>query len=378
MLKALLIDDEEIALDLMEILLNDIGGIQVVGKFMQAADALKQVEALQPDVIFLDIEMPGMNGLTAAEQLMARFPVMKVIFVTAYHQYALDAFEVNARDYLLKPVSKERLIKSLDRFRSEREERSLAPALQGTPSSEKHQQFAEQTGQEVKLQLHVLGSIELYDRTGELVSWRTKKTKELFAYLWHHNGAPVYRLHILDALWPQLPSDRAQALLHTTMYRLRSTLKALGFPDIISFADERYRLQSEWISSDYDRIKEIFPDSGSRPLGPEKLLSLYRGDYMETESYGWAHTKRLEIRTAYRLALEESLSEASSFQKQAIWRKLIELDPYTESYYYDLLVELKRSGNVQGMQVLYREMEERWKEDLGIDVHDDIQELVRR
>ena len=98
MLKAVLIDDEEIALDVLEILLNEIGGISVAGKFQIVSEAADQVELLQPDLIFLDIEMPGINGLAGGEMLLTRCPDAEIIFVTAYHQYAVEAFEKNAID----------------------------------------------------------------------------------------------------------------------------------------------------------------------------------------------------------------------------------------------------------------------------------------
>jgi len=373
MIRAMLVDDEEIALDLMEILLAEIGGVTIVGKYLHPAEALAEVEQTEPDLIFLDIEMPGMNGLAAAERLLAIRPRLKIVFVTAYHQYALDAFEVNARDYLLKPVSKERLIKSLERFNKDR---SPAPQVPQTDAAASVP-IEEAASPAAKLRLHVLGSMELYDAAGTLVSWRTKKTKELFALLWHHGGAPVYRLHILEALWPQLTAERAQALFHTTMYRLRKTLKSLGYPEMIHFADERYTLHCEWIESDLQKLEAAMLNVQTEP-DVEKLIGLYRGDYLETEHYGWAQPRRLEQRAAFQQALENCTQQVGGHLRECIWRKLIEMEPYAESYYISLLHEMKSSGNITGMRLLYLQMKEKWKDELGMELDIEIQELLRK
>jgi two-component system LytT family response regulator len=105
-MKALVIDDERLARKDLISLLADFPKLEVVGEAVNADDAIEKIEALKPDVLFLDIQMPGKNGF---EMLEALDLVPKVIFTTAYDEYALKAFEVNALDYLLKPISKERL-----------------------------------------------------------------------------------------------------------------------------------------------------------------------------------------------------------------------------------------------------------------------------
>jgi two-component system LytT family response regulator len=105
-MKALVIDDERLARKDLISLLADFPKLEVVGEAVNADDAIEKIEALKPDVLFLDIQMPGKNGF---EMLEALDLVPKVVFTTAYDEYALKAFEVNALDYLLKPISKERL-----------------------------------------------------------------------------------------------------------------------------------------------------------------------------------------------------------------------------------------------------------------------------
>lgn len=119
-MNALLIDDSRLARTELRHLLRAFPDVTVVGEARHADEARQQLAALRPDVLFLDIHMPGQTGFDLLASLEG--PAPHVIFTTAYDQYALKAFEVNAFDYLLKPVSEARLAAALDKIRS------LAPA----------------------------------------------------------------------------------------------------------------------------------------------------------------------------------------------------------------------------------------------------------
>lgn len=117
-MKALLIDDERLARNELRRLLKTHSEIEIIGEAVDAADALSKVEALKPDLLFLDIQMPGDDGFMLLEQVEPPLPL--VIFTTAYDQFAVKAFEFNALDYLLKPVDPHRLTGALDKLRANR------------------------------------------------------------------------------------------------------------------------------------------------------------------------------------------------------------------------------------------------------------------
>jgi two-component system, LytTR family, response regulator len=112
--RALLVDDERLARSGLRRLLKSHDDINVVGEAANADEALGQIRRLHPDVVFLDVEMPGRSGLQLLEDL-EELPA--VIFTTAYQEYAVRAFEVSALDYLLKPIAADRLDAALDRVR---------------------------------------------------------------------------------------------------------------------------------------------------------------------------------------------------------------------------------------------------------------------
>jgi two-component system LytT family response regulator len=121
-MKALLIDDERLARNELRRLLAAFPEIQIAGEAAQAKQAREQIAALKPDLLFLDVQMPGETGIEFLESLEP--PVPQVIFTTAYDEFAVKAFELNALDYLLKPVDPARLAAAVERLRRQRQETS--------------------------------------------------------------------------------------------------------------------------------------------------------------------------------------------------------------------------------------------------------------
>ena len=108
-MKILIVDDESLARQRMRDLLTDLGGTDIVGEAVNGSEAIEKSVTLKPDLLLMDIRMPVMDGLEAAMHLQGIENPPMIIFTTEYDQHALDAFEVNAVDYLLKPIRKERL-----------------------------------------------------------------------------------------------------------------------------------------------------------------------------------------------------------------------------------------------------------------------------
>lgn len=116
-LRALIVDDEPLAREELAFLLEQLGGVEVVGQAADGVQAIGLHEDLEPDLVFLDVQMPGVGGFEVARRLVLGKTPPEVVFVTAYDQYALDAFAVNAVDYLLKPVDPVRLEQAVQRAR---------------------------------------------------------------------------------------------------------------------------------------------------------------------------------------------------------------------------------------------------------------------
>jgi two-component system LytT family response regulator/two-component system response regulator LytT len=126
-IKALVVDDEQLAREELCYLLGQAGGVTVVAQAANGVDALAAIEAHAPDLVFLDVQMPGLTGFEVARRILERQELaaepgddaggVEIVFVTAFDQYAIEAFQVDAVDYLLKPVDPERLEQAVQRAR---------------------------------------------------------------------------------------------------------------------------------------------------------------------------------------------------------------------------------------------------------------------
>jgi two-component system LytT family response regulator/two-component system response regulator LytT len=128
-LKALIVDDEQLARDELQYLLGSIDDVEVVAQGKNGIEAIDLVPRLEPDVVFLDVQMPGLDGFAVLRKLLEKTgpeTLPQIIFATAFDKYAVRAFEVNAVDYLLKPFDRARLEQALDRVRA----RLQSPASQ--------------------------------------------------------------------------------------------------------------------------------------------------------------------------------------------------------------------------------------------------------
>jgi two-component system, LytTR family, response regulator LytT len=116
-LRAIVVDDEQLARQELCYMLEQLGDVEILGQAGNGVEAVAIVERLAPDVVFLDVQMPGLTGFEVAHRLIQNGTSPNIIFVTAFDRHAIEAFEVNAVDYLLKPVDGARLEQALDKAR---------------------------------------------------------------------------------------------------------------------------------------------------------------------------------------------------------------------------------------------------------------------
>jgi two-component system, LytTR family, response regulator LytT len=121
-LSAVIVDDEQLARDELSFLLKDVGDVNVVAQGKNGLEAVHLIREHNPDLVFLDVQMPGLDGFGVIKKLLdKKVALPKIVFATAFDQYAVKAFEVNAVDYLLKPFDKKRVAQSVQKVRSKME-----------------------------------------------------------------------------------------------------------------------------------------------------------------------------------------------------------------------------------------------------------------
>lgn len=119
-LRCIIVDDEIPSCDELCHLLAEIEDVEIVSCANNGAEALTKIKELKPDVVFLDIKMPGMDGFDVAREIIAYPNPPSIVFATAYDEYAIEAFDIKATDYILKPFSKERLVNTVQRLKETR------------------------------------------------------------------------------------------------------------------------------------------------------------------------------------------------------------------------------------------------------------------
>ncbi|WP_291643619.1 response regulator [Clostridium sp.] len=212
MIRIAVVDDEMHVLERFERMVLKIKELELCGLFETGEELLSYLEQNPLDAVFLDIEMPGVNGLQLSERILDMSEFIDIIFVTAFNQYAVEAFEVQAMDYILKPLTPERLLKTVKR-------------LLKTKSTAVRPQ---------KTFIQCFGDFEVF-LNGEALVWKNSKAKEVLAFLIHKRGISVNCEKIADAVWPDYDSKKAQTNFHATTYLLCKRL-AEGVGLVISAA----------------------------------------------------------------------------------------------------------------------------------------------
>lgn len=288
LVKAIIIDDEIIAIDLLSILLNNYKNIEIVGKYTNPIKALEDIKETKPDIIFLDIEMEEINGIEIANQLLDEGNNIDIVFITAYSKYAVEAFRVNAIDYLLKPIDKKQLEEAITRIDNKKKE--SFDILEN------------------KAYINSLGSFALFDENKNILSWRTQKAKELFVYLWDNQNQAVSKTIILEMLFPGKDIKNGTIILHTTVYQVRKLLEKLGYSKTIAYKNESYQLVTQ-INSDIEKLDEILAIKEYGEKHIEKILEIYKGGFLEKEGYNWALEKQYKYRDLVINILEEYVNK---------------------------------------------------------------------
>ena len=133
-LTAIIVDDEQLAQDELAYLIKDIADIELIGVARHGLEAVELIQKLEPDLVFLDVQMPGLDGLGVVRRLREKnIELPHIIFATAFDQYAVEAFRLEAMDYLLKPIERSRLEETLERARRAIQERQKAIPPEPSP-----------------------------------------------------------------------------------------------------------------------------------------------------------------------------------------------------------------------------------------------------
>lgn len=248
------IDDEPKMLGLLHQAISKAAPEAQIEDFTLGTRALKAIEEqkMRPDIVFSDIQMPGTDGLALAVKLKTLSPDTKLVFVTGFSEFALDAYRVHARGYVMKPVDAAMIREEIDH---------LVPDFRNHPE---------------KLIVRCFGKFEVFWQNAPLQFARLQ-TYELFAYLIDQNGAFSNNKEIASVIWEKETNIRVLThRLRNLVLDLRSTLERVGQDHVILKTGRTIAVDRSSIDCDYFRMLD----------GDMDAINSFRGEYMS--QYSWA------------------------------------------------------------------------------------------
>ena len=252
-MNTLIVDDRQLAVNAMKKIMDRINPEGTHIGVNSSEEALEVLSSKIIDVAFLDIEMPGLNGMNLAWYMKNLSPDTNVIFVTGHSEYALEAHEVYASGFLLKPVDEEEVRKALD-----------------------HLRYPIKNAEKNDIWIQCFGKFEIFYK-GEPVHFNRNKTKELFAYLIDQKGANCTMGELLNILWENKPDSRSQrSQLRNLIADLKNTLEQIHAQDIIIRSRNKMAVDKRKVKCDYYDFLEGIPYA----------INAYHGEYMS--QYSWS------------------------------------------------------------------------------------------
>ena len=257
------IDDEESMLRMLHQAIAEAAPDAGIRDFLLGADALQALRegGERPDVVFSDIEMPPPTGVEVAAELRTISPQTKVVFVTGFPQYAVEAYQLHVQGYIMKPVRAGRVREEL-----------LLMGLPGRKATE-------------RLSVQCFGYFEVFWR-GEPLSFSRSKTKELFAFLIDREGCSCYAEEVIAALFENTrPEDlrRSKQNLRNLISDLKSVLTRIGQQDVLIRRGSTLAIRPELVECDYYQMRK----------GDLQAMSRFRGAYMD--QYSWAELTKGDL-----------------------------------------------------------------------------------
>jgi two-component SAPR family response regulator len=282
MIRIAAVDDEMHVLERFERMVSEVKELELCGLFETGEQLFSYLEEYPIDAVFLDVEMPGINGLQLSEQILDLNENIDIIFVTAFNKYAVEAFELQAMDYIMKPLTEERLGKTVRRLLKTKRT----------------------VGHLGKPFIQCFGDFEVF-LNGETLLFKNSKAKEILAFLVHKNGIPVNWEKIADAVWPDYNSEKAQTNFHATTYLLRKRLAEAGIPQILESGRGNYRVMTEQVDCDLYQLEgRIKVNQIKRKEDLHLLEQLIQRGYMEGNGYTWAYPKAAELEEMCKMKIE--------------------------------------------------------------------------
>lgn len=267
MIRLVLIDDERPAIKGMIALLSAHKCVHIVSTYTNPIKALDDLKDTNPDVVFLDISMPQIQGIDLANKIKKHNSDIHIVFVTAYNEYAVEAFEVHALDYLLKPVSSNRLKKTIKRIQYNVKSKMI---------------------QKAQLNIICLDRFNVFFQGRQPIKWRTEKIKELFLFMLYNQGKEITKHQIIEAIWPDYDIKRAVHYMYNGIYYIKKVLSEYGITEDMISISGRYCLNIGEVYFDLDVFNKLYSEIDKLNIDSlEYMVDIFQANHVKEEDYEW-------------------------------------------------------------------------------------------
>lgn len=358
-MRVVCVDDERLSLQFIEKQLEQIEDISIAAMFTDPLEAKEYIINEDIDAAFLDVQMPGINGIQLAEQILECKPDMDIVFITAYNQYAVEAFQIHALDYVIKPITVDRIQETMKRVQAK-----FKKTVHESPPVQEEQPFR------IKVSNYL--AFEKGPNVYQPVHWRTSKSQELFIYLLQNKNRLVEKSAIVELLWYNYDVDKAYALLYTTVYNTRKQIKTY-YPNIHLYnRSDGYLLELKNVEIDlvhWERELATLAEVNETTIADyEYIMTWNEGSYLANADYIWLEAERhrldsLWLHTATKMATyykeKDQITDAINW-----FQRTIDHLPTLEEAHFNLMMLYEKNSEFTLMMRQYDELNKQLRKNL--------------
>ena len=315
-MEVLLVEDEQHTLIEIKHFINTYQPKWNVHAFALPKLAINCLNNQPFDIAFLDVSMPDINGFELAENVLSKNNDCKIVFITGHNNYAAEAFEVNAFDYLLKPINPERIEQTFKKL-----EASITSVI---------------SIESLKLDITLFNEFKLFKNLRP-IKWQRRKSPEIFCYLLLNHNVSVHKDRIVDEVLTQLDYDSALKTLQTCIYQIKKSLDWLPAEQfMIEYNNNSYRLELHDATIDifeFNRIVEKLKNQQASTAELELARDLYGNGLLTFDGWMWILSRQAEYEEKY-IRILKTLINIYILQRntKALERDLFALRSYLDPF----------------------------------------------
>lgn len=354
-MKFAILDNDEKTAALAE-LLEKLDGEATLNRISEADLSAEGLRDARYDAVFLNADLPRLEPVALAEQLAERSPQTALVFLSDHPTLAVDAFRVNALDYLVTPVTADRLHITLDRLKDRD-----APAGKARRG---------------RISVRVFGKLSVLVE-GAPVHWQTAKSAELFIYLlFHRRDAGLDKWRIINDLWGEKNKEDADVNFRSTLYRMNKTLRKYGAGECVRTLRGAYRLDCGELDVDafrMDRYARLgFPLAEEALPELEGLLLSFDGDVLGGNDFVWSYPTSENYRFLFNQLSKnlclQYINQGKYIQAEGIVSNYLKVDAFDEEVHILKLKIMKQTGRLHEADQYVKKISELYRAELGLEV----------